>query len=326
MTTISSFWFMILIELLVVTTLAAIVLVALKFIREQRDRTMAKQLMQRIKEDRERRKKETIVLMQQKFGFEQEAAEEIAVKSEREERKFYQSVINFYLRRDAHGFENLNIDFEGAVDPCRSLEPPGQGDSAAADAAAVNESEEIRRLEIENKRLSDEVGVTMQTMSRMLDEYSSMFAGGTEDGAPKQEVMQQLQGSGEDKAAASTETNPESDTESEVADEGDLFAEHELEAEDDIVVESESESESEDEPEDELFAEFEADVTGVLDEGSEPETEQAMQEAIDVAKEPAPQQVDTLVEGMDDLSDLDPSEDDDLMGEEGPENPDELIG
>jgi len=230
-TTISSFWFMIVIELLVVTSLATIVLVALKFIREQRDRTTAKQLVQRVKEDRERRKKETIQLMQRNFGFEQEVAKEIAVKSEREERKFYQSIINFYLRRDAHGFENLNIDFEAAVDPYRSLEPPGQGDSAAAEAAAVNESEEILRLEKENKRLSDEVGVTMQTIGRMLDEYSSMFAGGTADDAPKEEITQQMQDGAGDEAAASIETSPESDTESIVTDEEDLSAEPEMEAE-----------------------------------------------------------------------------------------------
>jgi len=51
-----------------------------------------------------------------------------------------------------------------------------------------------------------------------------------------------------------------------------------------------------------------------------------MQEEIEVAKKAPTQQIDTLVEGMGDLSDIDPSDDFELLAEDGPENPDELIG
>ena len=280
-TTISSLWLMILIEMLVVTTLATIVLVVLKFIRDGRDRAVAKSLITKIKQDGARRKAETKKLMLKKFGFEEEKAEEIAQQSAREEMRFYQNVINFYLRRDAVGFENLNIDFEGAVDSYRNLEPPGLGGSSSGgEGEVVDESEEISRLKIENKRLTDEVGVTMATMSRMLDEYSSMFAGSASD---------------DEEEAATVEAEPEQDADT-IADPDDsLIAEAETAESGDIFAEQESE-EDEDEEEDE-----------------EPEAEQQQED-------------DSLVEEMDDLSDLEPAKDDDLLPDDELENPDELIG
>jgi len=286
-TTISSLWLMILIEMLVVTTLATIVLVVLKFIRDGRDRAVAKSLITKIKQDGARRKAETKKLMLKKFGFEEEKAEEIAQQSAREEMRFYQNVINFYLRRDAVGFENLNIDFEGAVDSYRNLEPPGLGGSSSGgEGEAVDESEEISRLKIENKRLTDEVGVTMATMSRMLDEYSSMFAGGASD---------------DEEEAATVEAEPEQDADT-IADPDDsLIAEAETAESGDIFAEQESE-------EDDLLADSESGV-----EDAEPEAEQQQED-------------DSLVEEMDDLSDLEPSKDDDLLPDDELENPDELIG
>ena len=45
------------------------------------------------------------------------------------------------------------------------------------------EASELERLRKENARLSDELQITMETMSRMLNEYSSMFVGGEPDDA-----------------------------------------------------------------------------------------------------------------------------------------------
>lgn len=300
---------MILIELLVVTTVVSIVLVTLNFMRKRRDRAAASRLIQKIKEDVARRKEETKKLMQHKFGFEQDVAEEIAIKSGREERKFYQNVINCYLRREAMSFENLNIDFEGAVDPYRTLEPPGLGGESAGDVELVNESEEIRRLKIENQRLSDEVGVTMQTMSRMLDEYSSMFAGGTTDDLDKEKMLKQLQG-GTDEAAgeAAAEAKPELDDE--------------VSAEPESAVEEEPIAEAEAGVEGNLTAESEADVN----EGSIGEAEQTSVDPGEIAVEESQEEISSMVEEMDDLSDLDKKEHEDLSGEDGLENPDELIG
>ncbi len=173
MVTISSLWFMIMIELLIATTLVSVLLIAFAIMRKLRDRKVAVSIINKVKEDEARRIAETKKIMLHKFGFDDERAEELAVKIGREERAFYQEVINMYLRRDANALDNLNITFEATVDPYRTLQPPGGGGSASLPA---NDYKEMKRLKEENKRLSEEIAVTMQTMGRMLSEYSAMFA------------------------------------------------------------------------------------------------------------------------------------------------------
>jgi hypothetical protein len=163
---------MILIELLVATTLISLVMIGLGIMRKMRDRKAAAEIITKIKEDEARRTAETKKVMLYKFGFEDGEAEKIAVRVDRAERIFYQSVINMYLQRDASALEGLNISFESSVEPYRTLEPKGGGSSQGGTA---NESEEIQHLKEENARLSEEISVTMQTMGRMLSEYSTMF-------------------------------------------------------------------------------------------------------------------------------------------------------
>jgi hypothetical protein len=145
--------------------------------------------------------------MVHKFGFEEEDAEKITAKISHQEKSFYQAVINMYLRRDANELDSFNITFEGTVDAYRTLEPPGKAKSSGESAEGVKE---LRLLKDENKRLSEDIGATMQTMGRMLTEYSEMFAknAGNEDDAetvavtPEDEMAadasQESEDSGED--------------------------------------------------------------------------------------------------------------------------------
>ena len=172
MVTVSSFWFMILIELLIATTLVLVLLIALNIVRKSRDRKAAASIIQKIKEDEQRRRAETKKIMIHKFGFDDVAAEKLTVKIDLEELAFYQKIINMYLLRDASVLDVLNINYEASVTPYRTLEPPGSGSSANS----ADEPKDMVHLKKENKRLSEEIAVTMQTMGRMLSEYSSMFA------------------------------------------------------------------------------------------------------------------------------------------------------
>ncbi len=163
---------MILIELLIATTLVSGLLVVFILMRKMRDRKAAASIIWKVKEDEARRTAETKKIMLHKLGFADDDAEKLAVKINHEERAFYQNVINMYLRRDASALESLNITFESTVDPYRTLELPGGGGLTKK----ISDSKEMKVLKEENKRLSEEIAVTMQTMGRMLSEYSSMFA------------------------------------------------------------------------------------------------------------------------------------------------------
>ncbi|PLY11886.1 MAG: hypothetical protein C0631_18700 [Sedimenticola sp.] len=175
---VSTLWLMILVELLLLTTVVS-VLFFIKALRNKRkDRMAAQSLVESIKKDDPRRLLETQNILTSRFGLSADAAEAAAKKISREERLFYQTFMKIYLNRDTLTLPNLNVDFEAAVAPYRSLElesgsqPVGSGDSVAQG----DQSEELQRLHDENERLSEELGITMETMARMLNEYSAMFA------------------------------------------------------------------------------------------------------------------------------------------------------
>jgi hypothetical protein len=217
--------FLILVELLVVTAGVSIGLAAIWIFRKQRDKKAATVLVARIKEDRARRKQETKDILAKRFGFAEDQIDELATTIDREEKRFYQLLINTYLQRDVTIFENLYIEYESAVNPYRTLEPPLETAGADSGPGDINESAEILRLKEENKRLSEEVRITMETMGRMLNEYSAMFAGGGNDELDKEKIKSMFQEQAEslgeklesameqqekEKAeAASTEESPE---------------------------------------------------------------------------------------------------------------------
>jgi hypothetical protein len=184
--------FLIMVELLVVTAGVSIGLGTFWFVRKRRDKSAAVVLVARIKEDQDRRKEETRTILAKRFGFAEDQIEELATTIDREEKRFYQVLVNTYLRRDVTVFENMYVEYEAAVDPYRALEPPLQ--AADADGSGdINESAEMGRLKEENKRLSEEVRITMETMGRMLNEYSAMFAGGGEEKLDKEKIKSMFQ-------------------------------------------------------------------------------------------------------------------------------------
>ena len=87
-------------------------------------------------------------------------------------------------------FQQTDVDVENLVLGYQSLalpEPAPEQSQTDSDEHA-----EIERLKAENERLSEELRVTMDTMGRMLNEYSSMFAGGAENDVDKGQLMKLL--------------------------------------------------------------------------------------------------------------------------------------
>lgn len=196
MTEVSTLLLLIMGEILIVTTIVSVGMIVYKLIKKDRDQTAIHVLIERVRRDAPRRLDETRKLMTVHHGFEGKNLEEISAKISREERVFYQEMINTYLRRDADAIQNLNIDFEAAVDTYRNLTPHPRESPGASASDAGAETQEVERLTVENQRLADELGITMNTMGRMLSEYTSMFGGGAESVLDKAKMIEML---GDDK-------------------------------------------------------------------------------------------------------------------------------
>lgn len=130
-----------------------------------------------------------------------------------------QRFANIYIERDALAAAQFDSDVTAALAPYHEL--PGGGEAVAGEPGMVDPSE-LDALRAENKSLSDELSVTMGTISRMLNEYSSMFA----DGAPGElaPVASPVGASAE--VAGEPEASPDVTPENDLGDDIDvLFAE-----------------------------------------------------------------------------------------------------
>ncbi len=162
---------------LVLLLIAVDVVLMVRFVRKRRrEKASIERLVTLVRQGAERRKKETRELLEKKYGYSGENLEKSTRKIIREEKRFYQMLANLFTTRDTVAIENLNIAFEEAVEPYRTLEPHRIAEESEADGEEKDDSAEIKRLNKLNQELSDELKVTMNTISKMLHEYSTIFS------------------------------------------------------------------------------------------------------------------------------------------------------
>ncbi len=178
-------------ELLLLTTVVSVVLIALAIVRKRAGRAAARKLVSNIIKDEARRQEETKKIIQEQYGLQNEKQENLFSKINMEENRFYQTLVNLYLKRDATALATLHFAFHGATEPYRSIVLSATTDfgesDIAVDGAEVVSMEhreaEIERLVSENQQLSEELKTTMESMGRMLKEYATMYGG--EDNPPE---------------------------------------------------------------------------------------------------------------------------------------------
>lgn len=85
-----------------------------------------------------------------------------------------------YRRRDADGAARFDADLVTALTPYHELKADDV--VVAIEPAPVDDSE-LEKLREQNQLLSDELSVNMETMSKMLREFSTMFGGSPGDAA-----------------------------------------------------------------------------------------------------------------------------------------------
>jgi hypothetical protein len=159
--------------------LVVLVLLFAAWVRERgaraRARKAVKELVAKVKAGRASREDAVRAFLGERFGLSGAELDAAAVPIVREEMKLYQAFANLYLRRDSGAAAAFDLSVEAAVQPYWGL----QGGSAAPAAGETGaDPAEITRLKDENRRLAEELQITMDTMTRMLSEYSAVFGNG----------------------------------------------------------------------------------------------------------------------------------------------------
>ncbi|RLJ18324.1 hypothetical protein DJ031_11735 [bacterium endosymbiont of Escarpia laminata] len=182
-------------ELMLGLLLLSGVLIALGMIKKGKERKAAQILVAKIQTDKIMRKERLQQRLSNDFRYEGETLNQAVHDLTQAEMKLYQNIINGFLKRDVVAFEQIDIDMENLVVGYQALELP---EGAGATGGAVSgtdgaEDGETERLKAENERLSDELRVTMDTMGRMLNEYSSMYAGSSDNNIDKGHILGKFQ-------------------------------------------------------------------------------------------------------------------------------------
>lgn len=163
----------------------------------RRDRAAIRTLVAQTKQAKEQRKEEISGFLSSRFRMSGDTLAAMVRAVYNAEAGLIQTFANTYLKRDAGAAARFGREVAHGVEPYWSLEADvtavdGAGEQAeqeeaeaAANAAPEGAEEEtddgeVARLRGENERLSEELRVTMDTMSRMLNEYSNIFAKDTD--------------------------------------------------------------------------------------------------------------------------------------------------
>ncbi len=169
---------LILVELVLALVIATGVMGYFTLMRKRRVRRAAHHLAERVQSDKPARVERLRRLLGERYGYSGTQLEQTVHNIIQMEMQLFQNLINGYLKDDQVHLQQIDVDeenlvlaYQGLV-PVQSASPPAVADEA--------DGEEMERLREENLRLSDELRVTMDTMGRMLNEYSSMFSGGSE--------------------------------------------------------------------------------------------------------------------------------------------------
>ncbi len=169
---VDSVLFMGLLELVLILLAVDVVIVVRSVVRRRREKASVDRLVTIVRQDAERRKKETCNLLEKKYGYSGEQLEHATKKIVREEKRIYQTLANIFTTRDNIAIENLSILFEEAVEPYRVLDTPKLVAGDNNEPGSEDGSEEVKRLKVLAQTLNKELEVTMNTIGRMLHEYS----------------------------------------------------------------------------------------------------------------------------------------------------------
>ena len=200
---ISSLSVMIIAEVMIGLVVLSGLLLLFTLLRKQRIRKAASHLAERVQADKEKRSERLKKLLEDKYQLQSPQLDQTLHGIVQTEMTLYQNMLNGFLKDDQVYLQQIDVDVENLVLAYQAL--AGHASEVGAGGSDGVSSDEVEELKAENERLAEELKVTMDTMGRMLNEYSTMFAEG-DSGFPAEAT-----------AAAEEEANPQPVQEESVA-------------------------------------------------------------------------------------------------------------
>lgn len=159
-------------EALLILFVVCIVMVVLAMKRKASDRKAAELLIKKLKKDRSARREKFRCLLNGKYHYQDDQLDQAVRDLSKSEAELYQEFIDIYLGRDSKRLGKLDQKIEAATEHYFGLELPV---ITEAETSEADDSRQITRLEAANKKLKEELAVSMDTLGRMLSEYSDVL-------------------------------------------------------------------------------------------------------------------------------------------------------
>ena len=155
-------------------------------VKKRKGRKFISEMFSSITSDRDNRKQQLRDALTA-YGLEGENLENKITEIDKEEQQLYKRIAHMYHKRSDVMLSNLPIAIEASTKPYLELNLTAVT-SEGADSDV--DLEDYKALQEQNQQLQDELAVSMETIGRMLSEYSSMF--NTEDDADldKNKIME----------------------------------------------------------------------------------------------------------------------------------------
>ena len=141
----------------------------------RRDLRAMRTLIARVRQEAPEREKAIGRYLEQGMGFSGEALDQTRASLLSAERVLLQRFASVYGQRAAVAAARFDGDLFAALEPYHAA---GAGGALAPATQGNADGVQLDALQQENRRLSEELQVSMESMSRMLKEYSTMFAAG----------------------------------------------------------------------------------------------------------------------------------------------------
>lgn len=206
-----------------------------RIIGKSKGKKSVTELMEKIRADREARKMD-IRKGLAAYGLKDEALEAKVVEIDKRERKFYHRIATMYQNRSDSMLATLNVALEGTTKPYYELDMQLEAPAEQAGEQQLSgiDPAEMEALHKQNEDLQNELAVTMETIGRMLSEYSSMFGSEEAEGLDKDKIMEAFEV--DESSEVSEEESDVEAAEKEIADDVEVVSELDSEVEDLEVV------------------------------------------------------------------------------------------
>lgn len=159
--------------------------------RSRKDRGAVRRLIEKIKQSERERTERLRNLLAESHHCPETELVDIAALLIRAENRFYKKLIALYVDRDEEALVRVGEALDALLGPYRDLLTrdstaiSGAGGREDGEQRIANADEalqaEIERVQEDNRRLSGELRVAMESMSKILSEYAIMYGSGQKE-------------------------------------------------------------------------------------------------------------------------------------------------